>query len=72
MIGDGWALRNINAHHYALVAHLTSLNHQINELEQAGFEIESAFENHRGDEIHAGDDTSDVWWFHIIATTKAP
>lgn len=71
LIGDGWALRNINAHHFALVAHFTSLSHQINELEQAGFEVETVFENHAGDVIHAGDDTSKVWWFHIIATTKA-
>lgn len=66
--GDGYSIKNASAHDHGIVIYYTSLDHQMRELEQAGFRPGTAvFSNDDGRRIQMGDDVTKPWWFHFIA-----
>jgi len=66
--GDGYAVAPLPAHHWGLVAHYTTLQHQLEELEQHGFAPNPAvFDNLTGERVLPGDDTSRFDHFHVVA-----
>jgi SAM-dependent methyltransferase len=69
VIGEGWAIRNVSAHHFALVTHFTTLEWELSELLSAGFEAEETRDSRTGSVIDPSADVSKVWWFHISAHT---
>jgi ubiquinone/menaquinone biosynthesis C-methylase UbiE len=63
-----WGVRNAAAHQFGLVIHYTTLEGAVHELQKAGFTSETAiFDCADGRRILPGEDTSDVFWFHLIA-----
>jgi SAM-dependent methyltransferase len=70
--GDGYAVAPLSAHHYGVLAHYTTLGHQLDELSSAGFGPDPiVFESRRGERVGLGDDTRRADWFHIIARSPA-
>jgi SAM-dependent methyltransferase len=70
--GDGWAVAPLSAHYYGLLVHYTTLQRQMSELEQEGFDkTATVFENSRGARVREGDNSANVDWFHIVATKAA-
>ncbi|MGH7437615.1 MAG: class I SAM-dependent methyltransferase [Polyangiaceae bacterium] len=66
--GDGYAVAPLSAHHYGVVAHFTTLERQLRELEEEHFEPGTlVFESRHGKRASPGDDTSRADWFHFIA-----
>lgn len=67
--GPGYAVAPLGAHGFGIVAHYTTLARQLDELASAGFAHDAeAFASVTGDPVHAGDDTTDIAYFHLIAT----
>jgi SAM-dependent methyltransferase len=65
--GPGYAVAPLSAHHYGILAHFTTLDRQLRELAEEGFERDvPVFENRRGGRVSLGDDTSRVDWFHLV------
>lgn len=68
--GPGWCVAPFFAHSYGLLTHYTTLEHQLAELERAGFRSDfQVFEDLAGREVKVGDDLTDVFCFNIIART---
>ncbi|HEX3853717.1 MAG TPA: class I SAM-dependent methyltransferase [Polyangiaceae bacterium] len=66
--GDGYAVAPLPAHHWGLVAHYTTLQHQFEELEQHGFAPDPVvFDNLTGERVLPGHDTSRFDHFHVVA-----
>ena len=67
--GDGWSIRTVNAHHFALVIHFITLRRQLMDLANAGFVVEQVFDNLSGGVVDAATDAVDTnaWWFHFVA-----
>jgi SAM-dependent methyltransferase len=66
--GEGYAVAPLSAHHWGIVAHFTTLQRQLDELEREGFGSDAVvFDNKQGARLTLGDDTSRFDWFHIIA-----
>ena len=66
--GPGWAVAPLSAHHYGVLAHFTTLQRQLDELEDAGLGGDvTFFESERGERIEPGADTSRIGWFHVVA-----
>lgn len=66
--GPGYAVAPLSAHHYGVLAHFTTLERQLTELEEERFRPEVAvFESREGRRVSVGDDTSKADWFHFIA-----
>lgn len=69
--GPGYAVAPLSAHHYSILAHFTTLERQLTELQELGFDRDGpVFDSRRGRRVHAGDDTARVDWFQIIARRK--
>jgi len=45
----------------------TSLQEQLRQLNEAGFDVEAVFDDERGRAMEGGEDTSAAWWFHYVA-----
>ena len=69
VIGDGWSIRNAAAHHFGLVIHYTTLEHQLAELTAAGFEPIEVRESEHGALVEPGTDPSS-WWMQIVARKR--
>jgi SAM-dependent methyltransferase len=72
--GPGWAVAPLAAHAFGILAHYTTLAHQIDELAEAGFDPEPAIFASSGPlaRLVPGDDTHDVGFFHFVTTARAP
>jgi SAM-dependent methyltransferase len=70
--GVGYSVAPLSAHHYRMLAHYTTLQRQLEELREEGFDADGpVFESRRGARVMPGDDTSAADWFHLI-TRPAP
>ena len=66
--GQGYVVAPLDAHHWGIVAHYTTIERQLDELERAGFSRDAVvFDSGRGHRVQLGDDMSAFDWFHIIA-----
>jgi SAM-dependent methyltransferase len=73
--GPGYAVAPLSAHHYSILAHFTTLERQLAELTEHGFDRSGpVFDSRRGAPVRPSDDTSRADWFHIIAraTSERP
>ena len=72
--GEGWAVAPLAAHGFGILAHYTTLAHQIDELAEAGFDADPAIFASSGPSprLRVGDDTRDVGFFHVVTTARAP
>jgi SAM-dependent methyltransferase len=62
------SLMNASAHHHGLVVHYTTLAHQLQELRDVGFAPDvRVFGNVDAHPVMEGEDTSQIWWFHLVA-----
>ena len=69
--GPGWAVAPLSAHHYGVLAHFTTIERAIEELEDAKLDRDVlAIENEHGQCVRPGDDTSNVTWFHLVARPR--
>jgi SAM-dependent methyltransferase len=66
-VHEDWAVMNCGAHGFGLVVVYTSLQEQLRQLHQAGFEVEAVFDDARGRPVEEGADTGGAWWFHYVA-----
>jgi SAM-dependent methyltransferase len=65
--GEDYSIRNASAHDHGILIHYITLENQVRQLESAGFQPNPlAFANSDGRRLSARDDTSDVWWFHLV------
>jgi SAM-dependent methyltransferase len=70
--GDGYAIANASAHDHGLLIHYISLDRQLQELRDAGFQDDPViFGNRSETPISASDDTRDLWWFHFLARARS-
>lgn len=66
--GTGYAVDPLSAHHWGIVAHYTTLQRQLDELEREGFGRDAVvFDNKEGSRVTPGDDTCRFDWFHFVA-----
>jgi len=69
--GPGWSVAPLSAHHYGVLAHFTTLSRVLEELEDARLDHDVVvLENEHGKCVWAGDDLSNVSWFHIVARPR--
>jgi SAM-dependent methyltransferase len=69
--GPGWAVAPLSAHGFGIVAHYTTLAHQLDELAAAGFVRDPlVLDAATGAPIALGADTSGSTIFHIVATPR--
>ena len=65
--GDQYSIRNASAHNHGILIHYISLESQLTQLASIGFQAHPlVFANTDGRRLTLGDDTSDVWWFHLV------
>jgi SAM-dependent methyltransferase len=65
--GDGYSIKNAAAHHHGILIHYISLQSQLNQLESIGFQpAPLVFASSDGRRLAPDDDTSNVWWFHLV------
>jgi SAM-dependent methyltransferase len=76
--GAGFSIANASAHDHGILVHYATLDHQLRQLEGAGFRPGPLiFANVDGRLLSLEEETRDVWWFHFVArkptssTTKA-
>lgn len=66
--GTGYAIAPLSAHHWGILAHYTTLQRQLDELEGEGFGRDAlVFDNKEGSRVTPGADTSRFDWFHFVA-----
>lgn len=68
--GPGYAVAPLSAHRYSILAHFTTLERQLLELEEFGFDPTVVFESRHGRCVLNGDDSSATDWFHIVARRR--
>jgi len=67
--GPGYAVAPLGAHAFGIVAHYTTLAHQLDELASAGFSrAAEVYASATGAPVAVGDDVSQIGYFHLIAT----
>jgi len=67
--GPGYAVAPLGAHGFGIVAHYTTLAHQLDELANAGFaHAAEVYASATGASVQVGDDVSGIGYFHLIAT----
>jgi SAM-dependent methyltransferase len=64
---DSWSMMNAGAHDFGIVVMYTTMQEQLRQLREAGFECEAVFENARGERVEPGADARDSWWLHYVA-----
>lgn len=64
---DGWSVMNAGAHEFSIVCVYTTMQEQMRQIREAGFECEAVFDNARGQRVQGGADTRDMWWLHYVA-----
>jgi ubiquinone/menaquinone biosynthesis C-methylase UbiE len=64
--GSGWSVRSLSSHHFGLVTHYTTLERELTEVADTGFEVVSIRENSTGAVVHEGDDTTNSSYFHFV------
>ncbi len=70
--GPGYAVAPLAAHSFGILAHYTTLAHQFDELAEAGFDKNPpTFASTTGNRIEPHDDSSQVGFFHLIATATS-
>ncbi len=66
--GKGYRVAPLDAHHWGVVAHYTTLERQLEELEREGFSRDPiVFDSQEGRQVQLGDDMSGFDWFHFVA-----
>ena len=65
--GDGWSMRSLSSHHFGLITHYTTLERELRELAEFGFELVQLRENSSGSLVQPGDDTTNSAYWHVIA-----
>ncbi len=66
--GDGYSIRNASAHDHGILVYYVTLESQVKQLEDTGFRPQPLFwASSDGRPLHPGDDTTDAWWFHVVA-----
>jgi SAM-dependent methyltransferase len=66
--GAGYSIMNAAAHHHGVLLHYTSLDHQLEQIEAAGFQPDPVvFGNVEARRLAPGEDTGAMWWFHFLA-----
>jgi SAM-dependent methyltransferase len=69
--GTGWAVAPLSAHGFGIVAHYTTLAHQLDELEATGFDRNAlVWDGGTGKPVDVGDDTSQMTTFHLVAVPR--
>ena len=71
VLGKGWSIRNAAAHHFDLVIHYTTIEAELAELAQAGFQPLTVVESEHGEVIDLTQESPTSWWFHFIARKPA-
>jgi len=70
--GD-WSMMTAMAHNFGIVIHYSTIDRQLVELADHGFEANpEVYENATGRLVAPGDDTRGAWWFHLIARKGQP
>jgi SAM-dependent methyltransferase len=66
--GVDWSIHNAAALNHGMLLHYTSLERQLEELHDAGFEGDvRVFANTSGRRVMPGENTRKIWWFHYLA-----
>lgn len=66
--GPGWAIAPLSAHNYGVLAHFTTLERLVAELEEAGLDRDLlVVDSEHAERVAPGDDTSESAWFHVVA-----
>jgi SAM-dependent methyltransferase len=66
--GVGYVVAPLSAHGFNILAHYTTLRHQLDELAAAGFDRDAAvYSATDGGPVAPFDDTSRTEWFHLVA-----
>jgi SAM-dependent methyltransferase len=66
--GDGYAIRNASAHDHGIVIHYVTLQSQLEQLASNGFQPHPrVWASSDGRRLSPDADTSDAWWFHLVA-----
>lgn len=69
--GPGWSVAPLSAHHYGVLAHFTTLERLLEELEDARLDRDVVvIENEHGNRVTPDHDTSRVGWFHVVARPR--
>ncbi|HEY1956359.1 MAG TPA: class I SAM-dependent methyltransferase [Polyangiaceae bacterium] len=69
--GEGWAIAPLSAHGYGVLAHFTTLERQLQDLEEARLDRDVLIlESDRGERVRPGDDTSSAAWLHFIVRPR--
>jgi len=66
-VHEDWAVMNCGAHGFGLVVVYTSLQEQLRQLNEAGFDVEAVFDDKHGRPMEEADDERAAWWFHYVA-----
>ena len=66
--GDGYSIQNASAHDHGILIHYITLQSQLEQLEDVGFRPDPlVWASSDGRRVFPTDDTSDAWWFHLVA-----
>jgi SAM-dependent methyltransferase len=66
--GPGYAVAPLSAHHYSVLMHYTTLERELEELAEAGFQRDPlVFGSVGARPLADGEDLSRVDWFHVVA-----
>jgi ubiquinone/menaquinone biosynthesis C-methylase UbiE len=66
--GDGYSIRNASAHDHGILIHYVTLQNQLEQLSSSGFQPHPlVWASADGRQLSPDDDTSDAWWFHLVA-----
>jgi len=66
--GDGYSVRNASAHDHGILVHYITLQSQLEQLETVGFQPRPlVWASSDGRRLLPQDDTTDSWWFHLVA-----
>jgi hypothetical protein len=68
---DGYSVMVAAAHHFGIVIVYMNLEYQRQQLAEAGFDVEAVYSSEDGALLPPGADTSDIWWFHIVARRRS-
>ncbi|HEY3822324.1 MAG TPA: class I SAM-dependent methyltransferase [Polyangiaceae bacterium] len=66
--GDGYSIQNASAHDHGILIHYITLESQLRQLAHIGFRPHPlVWASSDGRRLSPHDDTSDAWWFHLVA-----
>lgn len=66
--GPDWHEGPMSAHQFGLLIHFTTLAGIRREMAEHGFKVDCIIGSDRGEILPEESNTSDDWWYHVIAT----